>query len=47
MAFYLASWGMYRGSSFLLWKDYLIHQEVVDNIIAKKHLQDIDFLKVD
>ncbi len=29
LAFYLASWGMYRGSSFLLWKDYLVHREVV------------------
>ena len=25
LAFYLASWGMYRGSSILLWKDYKIH----------------------
>ena len=25
LAFYLASWGMYRGSSGLLWKDYTIH----------------------
>ncbi|MFH1661746.1 MAG: hypothetical protein ABIA02_01460, partial [Candidatus Falkowbacteria bacterium] len=24
LAFYLASWGMYRGSTFLLQKDYLI-----------------------
>lgn len=47
MSFYLASWGMYRGSSFLLWKDYLIHQEVVDKILAKKHLQNIDFLQTD
>ena len=28
LAFYLASWGMYRGSSFLLSKDYLIHEPV-------------------
>lgn len=45
MSFYLASWGMYRGSSFLLWKDYLIHQDVVDKLLANKHLQNIDFLK--
>jgi len=32
LAFYLASWGMYRGSSALLWKDYKIHYETV-NII--------------
>lgn len=25
LAFYLASWGMYRGSSFLLQKDYKVH----------------------
>lgn len=25
LAFYLASWGMYRGSSGLLWKDYKVH----------------------
>lgn len=27
LAFYLASWGMYRGSSFLLQKDYKVHNE--------------------
>lgn len=39
MAFYLASWGMYRGSSFLLWKDYLIHKEVVKQLLKHKHLR--------
>jgi len=29
LAFYLASWGMYRGSSYLLWKDYKVHKELV------------------
>ena len=29
LGFYLASWGMYRGSSFLLWKDYRIHRYAV------------------
>lgn len=43
MAFYLASWGMYRGSSFLLWKDYLIHKEVVENLLKNKHLQKLNF----
>jgi len=43
LSFYLASWGMYRGSSFLLWKDYLIHYEVVKEILKYKHLQNIDF----
>lgn len=46
MAFYLASWGMYRGSSFLLWKDYLIHKEVVEHLITKKHLQNIEFANI-
>jgi len=41
MAFYLASWGMYRGSSFLLWKDYLIHKEVVKQLLKHKHLRKI------
>ena len=35
LGFYLASWGMYRGSSGLLWKDYKIHNEAVE--IIKKH----------
>lgn len=43
LSFYLASWGMYRGSSFLLWQDYLIHSEVVKEILKYKHLQNIDF----
>ncbi len=47
LSFYLASWGMYRGSSFLIWKDYLIHKEVVQYLLTKKHLQDIDFLKIE
>ena len=29
LAFYLASWGMYRGSSFLLQKDYRVHKAAV------------------
>ena len=29
LAFYLASWGMYRGSSFLLKKDYTVHIDAV------------------
>lgn len=32
LAFYLASWGMYRGSCGILWKDYKIHTDAV-NII--------------
>ena len=45
LSFYLASWGMYRGSSFLLWKDYLVHREVVKHILSLKHLRSIDFSK--
>lgn len=30
LGFYLASWGMYRGSSFLLQRDYLVHTHVID-----------------
>jgi hypothetical protein len=33
LAFYLASWGMYRGSSFLLQHDYRIHRAVVDYLL--------------
>lgn len=47
LAFYLASWGMYRGSSFLLWKDYLVHRDVVEKVLKKRELQDIDYSKVD
>jgi hypothetical protein len=35
LAFYLASWGMYRGSSGLLWKDYKVHIKAVD--IIRRH----------
>ena len=34
LAFYLASWGMYRGSSFLLQKDYKVHIPVVKILIT-------------
>lgn len=37
LAFYLASWGMYRGSSFLLQCDYKIHKEIVKEIIKKDY----------
>ncbi len=46
MAFYLASWGMYRGSSFLLWKDYLIHKEVVEHLLSRRHMQRMDFTNI-
>ncbi|MBQ7417459.1 MAG: hypothetical protein IJV18_05115 [Acidaminococcaceae bacterium] len=37
LAFYLASWGMYRGSSFLLQKDYKIHAPVVEELLKPKY----------
>lgn len=37
LAFYLASWGMYRGSSFLLQKDYKVHIPVVKILLEKKY----------
>jgi hypothetical protein len=33
LAFYLASWGMLRGSSFLLQKDYSVHTYFLESII--------------
>jgi hypothetical protein len=38
LAFYLASWGMYRGRSFLLKKDYLIHLDAVKKLRDTKNL---------
>lgn len=37
LAFYLASWGMYRGSSFLLQKDYKIHIPVVEELLKSEY----------
>ena len=37
LAFYLASWGMYRGSSFLLMKDYKIHIPVIKILQEEKY----------
>jgi len=33
LAFYLASWGMYRGSSFLLQHAYTVHRPVIDVLV--------------
>lgn len=33
LAFYLASWGMLRGSSFLLQKDYKVHIDIVKELL--------------
>lgn len=35
LAFYLASWGMYRGSSGLLQKNHLIHKGAVNIVFSK------------
>lgn len=37
LGFYLASWGMYRGSSFLLQRDYKTHIPVVTEIMNCKY----------
>jgi hypothetical protein len=37
LAFYLASWGMYRGSSRLLQKDYKVHSLVVRELLEEKY----------
>jgi len=45
LGFFLASWGMYRGSSFLLKYSYTVHRCVI-NLIAESrfdHLWEIDF----
>lgn len=39
LAFYLASWGMYRGSSFILQKDYTIFKKIVEIILSEKYFQ--------
>jgi hypothetical protein len=45
LGFYLASWGMYRGSSFLLWKDYRIHRYAVQALLKPRfdHLAQVNF----
>jgi len=40
LAFYLASWGMYRGSSFLLQHTYTVHRSVID-VIAERRFNDL------
>ena len=38
LAFYLASWGMYRGSSKLLQKNYKIHVAAVKELMREKYI---------
>ena len=44
LGFYLASWGMYRGSSFLLQRDYKTHIKVVKEIMQEKYESLWDFV---
>lgn len=37
LSFYLASWGMYRGSSFLLQKDYKVHKPIIEVLLDNKY----------
>lgn len=37
LSFYLASWGMYRGSSGLLWKDYKVHEKAIRYILKEEN----------
>ena len=37
LAFYLASWGMYRGSCFLLQKDYKVLSPTVEKILKPEY----------
>ena len=46
LGFYLASWGLISGSTFLLQSDYKIHKSLIENIIVNheyKKLWDFDF----
>ena len=36
LGFYLASWGMIRGSAFLLQKTYTVHVDVVEKLISQQ-----------
>lgn len=51
LAFYLASWGMYRGSSQLLRKDYRVHTRIVQELSEEQYSQlwwlDFDTLKTE
>ena len=37
LSFYLASWGMYRGSSFILQRDYKTHRKIVRVVFQNKY----------
>jgi hypothetical protein len=37
LAWYMASWGMFRGGSFLLKMDYLVHKPLVEVVLSGKY----------
>lgn len=37
LGFYLASWGMFRGSGFLIHKDYTIYEGVIDLLLSEEY----------
>lgn len=37
LGFYLASWGMYRGSGFLIECDYTIHRDVIERLTTTRY----------
>lgn len=39
LAFYLASWGMLRGSTFLLQKDYRVHEYFINEVVRNKNFE--------
>lgn len=43
LAFYLASWGMYRGSSFLTRKDYTVHAGAIEILSGYRDLNELSF----
>lgn len=43
LSFYLASWGMYRGSSFILQRDYKAHRGIVDIVLKHNYDELWDF----
>jgi len=48
LGFFLASWGMYRASSFLLRKDYKIHTPIIKELRKSKYktLYNLDYTKI-
>lgn len=47
LSFYLASWGMYRGSSFILQRDYKSHKPIVRIVLKEEYDELWDFNPLD